>query len=71
MALYTMDDTFDYGLFAGASCAIGVFDGLHVGHRYLIGQAVETAQGESRSVAITFDIDPDEVFHPERLKKPV
>ena len=69
MALYTMDDTFDYGLFAGASCAIGVFDGLHVGHRYLIGQAVETAQGESRSVAITFDIDPDEVFHPERLKK--
>ena len=69
MALYTMDDTFDHGLFAGASCAIGVFDGLHVGHRYLLDRATETAQGESRSMAITFDIDPDEVFHPERLKK--
>ena len=69
MALYTVDEGFDKGLFAGSSCAFGVFDGLHVGHRYLIGQAVETTSAEGRSIAITFDIDPDEVFRPDCLKK--
>lgn len=68
MALYQTDDTFDASLFANSSCAFGVFDGLHEGHRYLLGCAVKTA-GDKRSIAITFDIDPDEVFHPDRLKK--
>ncbi len=54
----------------GASCAFGVFDGVHKGHAYLIGQACDEAQqlGAS-SVVLTFDIDPDELFHPERLRK--
>lgn len=74
MTLYIADDTFDPALFAKASCAVGVFDGLHTGHKFLIDQAIATAHSENgknanRSMVITFDIDPDEVFHPNRLKK--
>ena len=69
MALYLADEAFDRRLFAESSCAFGVFDGLHLGHRYLLEQAVETREPNTRSIAITFDIDPDEVFHPDRLKK--
>ena len=69
MALYLADESFDAELFAGASCAFGVFDGLHSGHQYLIDQAVGTRPAKERCIAITFDIDPDEVFHPDRLKK--
>jgi riboflavin kinase/FMN adenylyltransferase len=52
------------GLELGAFvCAIGVFDGLHEGHRFVIGQAVEQAQRLGVSaVVITFDQDPDELF---------
>ena len=69
MVLYNADESFDSDIFDGSSCAFGVFDGLHTGHRYLIGQAVDTRQVGRRAIAITFDIDPDEVFHPDRLKK--
>lgn len=70
MGLHVVESGFDYGLFAGSSCAFGVFDGLHRGHQYLIGSAVADAREDgARSIAITFDIDPDEVFHPDRLKK--
>ena len=69
MTLYVADESFDWSLFAGASCAFGVFDGLHTGHQFLIGQAIQTKGPNGRAVAITFDIDPDEVFHPTRLKK--
>ncbi|MDR0346788.1 MAG: riboflavin biosynthesis protein RibF, partial [Coriobacteriales bacterium] len=44
-------------------CAIGVFDGLHEGHRFVIGEAVAQARRAGLSaVAITFDKDPDELF---------
>lgn len=70
MALYRVENGFDHSIFAGASCAFGVFDGLHTGHRYLIDCAIETNDvKDGRSMVITFDIDPDEVFHAERLKK--
>ena len=50
--------------------AFGVFDGVHEGHRFIIGEAVNTAREEGRaSAVITFDIDPDEVFAADRLKK--
>lgn len=68
MTLHLVDETFDHGILCGSSCAFGVFDGLHVGHRYLINSAKETA-GASRCIVMTFNIDPDEVFHPNRLKK--
>lgn len=68
--IYKVDDSFDHSFFAGSSCAFGVFDGVHRGHRYLLDCARETAQiSGGRSIALTFDIDPDEVFHPDRLKK--
>ena len=64
------DETFDHTFFSGSSCAFGVFDGVHCGHQYLLSCARETAEKNGgASVALTFDIDPDEVFHPERLKK--
>ena len=70
MGLHVVDESFDYSLFAGSSCAFGVFDGLHRGHQYLIESAMESARSDgARSIAITFDRDPDEVFHPDRLKK--
>ena len=33
--IYNIDESFDYSLFDNASCAFGVFDGVHKGHRYL------------------------------------
>lgn len=69
MALCRIDDSCDRSLFVGSSCAFGVFDGLHLGHRFLLEQAVASKEAGARSVAITFDRDPDEVFHPDRLKK--
>lgn len=68
--IFKVDSDFDFNLLEGSSCAFGVFDGVHVGHRYLIDQAIATAhESGGVSIALTFDIDPDERFHPERLKK--
>lgn len=68
--VYRADSAFDYSLFQGASCAFGVFDGVHLGHRFLLSCAQQTARDEGGlSLALTFDIDPDEVFHADRLKK--
>ena len=64
------DPAFDEALLDRASVAFGVFDGVHEGHRFIIGEAVNTAREEGRaSAVITFDIDPDEVFAADRLKK--
>lgn len=42
---------------------IGVFDGLHLGHRYLLGHLVrEAARRQARPAVITFDSHPDEVI---------
>lgn len=68
--VYNVDAAFDYALLAGASCAFGVFDGVHRGHRFLIDEAKRTAAETSgASVVLTFDIDPDERFHADRLTK--
>ena len=64
------DNTIDPLLFSGASCAFGVFDGVHKGHQFLIDETIKTArESNGRSIVVTFDIDPDEKFHPENLKK--
>lgn len=53
----------------GSSCAFGVFDGVHLGHKFIIDDAIERAKlASSKSAIITFDIDPDELFNPN-LKK--
>lgn len=68
--IFRADETFSQSLFAGASCAFGVFDGVHKGHQYLIDCAKQSAQSlGGRSLVLTFDIDPDEVFRPDKLKK--
>jgi riboflavin kinase/FMN adenylyltransferase len=44
-------------------CAIGVFDGMHEGHQFIIGKMVEQARALGvPAVVITFDQDPDELF---------
>lgn len=46
---------------------IGVFDGVHLGHRNLIRQIVASADAVGvASVCITFDPDPEVVVRPER-----
>ncbi|MCG2807843.1 MAG: riboflavin biosynthesis protein RibF, partial [Coriobacteriia bacterium] len=46
--------------------AIGVFDGVHLGHAALIADTVALAQKRgARSVVVTFDRDPDQVVTPE------
>lgn len=57
-------------LIEGSCCAFGVFDGVHIGHRYIIDQARNAAAAHNcKSLVLTFDIDPDELFHADRLKK--
>jgi riboflavin kinase/FMN adenylyltransferase len=42
---------------------VGVFDGLHLGHAYLLGHLVSEAEARaSRPAVITFDHHPDEVI---------
>jgi riboflavin kinase / FMN adenylyltransferase len=42
---------------------IGVFDGIHLGHRYLLGRLVEEARRRgARPSVITFDSHPDEIL---------
>jgi riboflavin kinase/FMN adenylyltransferase len=45
--------------------AIGVFDGVHIGHQKLLTDAVrDAARRGVRSVAVTFDRDPDQITAP-------
>lgn len=47
---------------------IGVFDGVHRGHRTIIGRAVRAAEdGGLRSVAVTFDPHPMAVVRPDHV----
>lgn len=53
-----------------ASVTIGVFDGVHAGHRAVIGRAVEVArERDLRSVAVTFDRHPLETLSPGKTPK--
>lgn len=50
---------------------IGAFDGLHIGHRTIIGQVVEQAKEseQRRSVLVTFDRHPASLVRPESAPK--
>ncbi len=44
---------------------IGLFDGVHVGHRKVISKVVsEAGAAKLRSVAVTFDRHPSDILHP-------
>src|SRR5213594_3681452 len=50
-----------------ACVAIGMFDGVHLGHQQVVRQTIEDArQHEAVAVAITFDCHPNSVVAPER-----
>jgi riboflavin kinase/FMN adenylyltransferase len=53
-----------------SSVTIGVFDGVHAGHRAVIGRAVEVArERDLRAVAVTFDRHPLETLSPGKTPK--
>src|SRR4051812_34657018 len=48
--------------------AIGMFDGVHLGHQQVIRQSIsDAAQDEAFSVVVTFDRHPNAVVAPERI----
>jgi riboflavin kinase/FMN adenylyltransferase len=50
-----------------ACVALGVFDGIHLGHRKIIGQTLEDARKRGgTSVVVTFDRHPETVLAPAR-----
>src|SRR5262245_14234172 len=47
--------------------AIGMFDGVHLGHQQVLRQTIEDArQHEALALAVTFDCHPNAVVAPER-----
>lgn len=51
---------------AGSVVTIGAYDGVHIGHRALIGQVRDLAAGRGlTSVVVTFDRHPAEVVRPD------
>src|SRR6266851_10187231 len=55
-----------------SAVALGAFDGIHLGHRAILGTAVAQArQGRLQAVACTFDRHPMEVLQPGRAPLPI
>ena len=68
--IYSSPAALEAGLLHGRVCSFGVFDGVHAGHRFIVGCAAKDARERgAKCVVVTFDIDPDEVFRPAKLKK--
>src|ERR671928_98536 len=52
--------------------ALGVFDGVHLGHRAILDTAVARARAARlTAVACTFDPHPAEVLQPDRAPLPI
>jgi riboflavin kinase/FMN adenylyltransferase len=48
-----------------AAAAVGVFDGVHIGHQALVRDMVRIARAEdAAAIVVTFDRDPDQVVTP-------
>jgi riboflavin kinase/FMN adenylyltransferase len=57
---------------APAALALGIFDGVHLGHRAILDAAVRSARGAGlRAVACTFDPHPMDVLQPQRAPAPI
>jgi len=49
-----------------AVVAIGVFDGVHIGHQALLRETVADARARgAQAVVVTFDRDPDQIVSPQ------
>jgi riboflavin kinase / FMN adenylyltransferase len=56
--------------FGPSIAAIGNFDGVHCGHREILGSVVgEARRRGAKAVAVTFDPHPEKVLRPERAPK--
>lgn len=52
--------------------ALGMFDGVHIGHQRLIRTAVEMARSmDAQSIVCTFDRHPLSLLRPDRAPKPL
>ncbi len=57
---------------APSAVALGAFDGIHLGHRAILGTAVAQArQDKLRALACTFDRHPMEILQPDRAPVPI
>jgi riboflavin kinase/FMN adenylyltransferase len=55
-----------------SAIALGTFDGVHLGHRAILGTALGRARGVGLdAVACTFDRHPMEILNPERAPLPI
>jgi riboflavin kinase/FMN adenylyltransferase len=55
-----------------SAVALGTFDGVHLGHRAILGAAVSRARAAAvQAVACTFDRHPMEVLLPDRAPRPI
>lgn len=70
-SLFTNDKSAPIGFsFSNCVCAFGVFDGLHIGHQYLLSKAYECSkEQDAKFVVLTFEIDPDDIFAASSFKK--
>jgi len=60
----------DSNFYGQSICVIGVFDGVHLGHQYLLEQAEKQADAEGLPLLIvTFDRDPEELLFPDRAPR--
>ncbi len=67
MKVFRQLDDFENPNRRGIFCAIGMFDGLHLGHQRVIDRTVKQArQAKGLSLAVTFDQHPARVVAPER-----
>jgi riboflavin kinase / FMN adenylyltransferase len=52
--------------------ALGIFDGVHLGHRTILGSAITRAREAGlEAIACTFEPHPMEVLQPDRAPKPI
>lgn len=57
--------------FGPSAVTVGKFDGLHTGHRAVIGDLLRLAGDDLVPVAVTFDRNPLELLHPEAFPPPL
>ena len=55
-----------------SAVALGIFDGVHLGHRAILGTALTLARaGGMEAVACTFDPHPAEILHPDKAPRAI